>query len=127
MDIGDLCEECEECGDHDCKRCNLGNPCIDCDDYDMETGTCTSEGACGDPNKMSNNGSGVPIGYANGSREYKADDIGKSNTLCQHCTHMKHGPKTIGENSYCDASKVIWLFKNEAVVMCSKFQEEEEK
>ena len=32
MDIGDLCDLCEEYGDHDCKRCNLGNPCIDCAD-----------------------------------------------------------------------------------------------
>ena len=42
------CELCEEYGIHDCKRCNLGNPCIGCTDYDMRTETCTSEGACGD-------------------------------------------------------------------------------
>ena len=52
MDIGDLCDLCEEYGDHDCKRCNLGNPCIDCADYDMETDTCTSKGACGDPKEL---------------------------------------------------------------------------
>jgi hypothetical protein len=51
MDIGDLCDLCEEYGGHDCKRCKLGNPCIDCADYDMETDTCTSKGACGDPDK----------------------------------------------------------------------------
>lgn len=38
---------CELCEDHNCKHCNLGNPCIGCADYDMENDTCTSEGACG--------------------------------------------------------------------------------
>lgn len=47
----DTCELCKEYGVHDCKRCNLGNPCIDCADYDMWNDTCTSEGACGDFNK----------------------------------------------------------------------------
>lgn len=47
----DTCELCEEYGDHDCKRCNLGNPCIDCDDYDMWNDTCKSNGACGDSDK----------------------------------------------------------------------------
>lgn len=46
-----LCDLCEEYGDHDCKHCNLGNPCIGCSDYDMLNDTCTSEGACGDPDK----------------------------------------------------------------------------
>lgn len=43
------CELCEEYGDHDCKHCTLGNPCIGCVDYDMRNDACTSEGACGDP------------------------------------------------------------------------------
>ena len=42
------CELCEEYGGHACKRCNLGNPCIGCADYDMRNEMCTSEGACGD-------------------------------------------------------------------------------
>ena len=42
------CELCEEYGDHNCKHCNLGNPCIGCADYDMWNDTCTSKGACGD-------------------------------------------------------------------------------
>lgn len=77
-----------------------------------------------------NDGSGVPIGYANGSRGYKAGDIGRSLSLCQRCIHRKPGPVTIsenitisGESSYCDASGAINLFENEAVIMCSKFQE----
>ena len=45
----DTCELCEEYGDHDCKHCSLGNPCIGCADYDMWNDTCTSKGACGDP------------------------------------------------------------------------------
>lgn len=51
MDIGDLCELCEECGDHDCKCCSLGNPCIGCTDYDSVNDTCKSKGACGDQDK----------------------------------------------------------------------------
>ena len=47
----DTCELCREYGDHDCKRCNLGNPCIGCADYDMWNDTCRSKGACGDPDK----------------------------------------------------------------------------
>ena len=42
------CELCKEYGDHDCKRCNLGNPCFGCADYDMWNDVCTSDGACGD-------------------------------------------------------------------------------
>ena len=40
------CEKCEEYGDLDCKHCYLGNPCIDCTDYDPVNDTCTSKGAC---------------------------------------------------------------------------------
>lgn len=32
---------------YSCRYCALGNPCIGCDDYDIENDTCTSEGACG--------------------------------------------------------------------------------
>lgn len=81
----------------------------------------------------SNNGSGVPIGYVNGSIEYKAGDIGKSLTLCQRCTHLKHGPVTVtiseditisGEYNYCTASRDSQMqIVNGAVVKCSKFQE----
>lgn len=50
----DTCELCYEydlgCNDR-CKYCALGNPCIDCEDYDRVNDTCTSEGACGDLNK----------------------------------------------------------------------------
>ena len=49
---------CELCEDHNCKHCNLGNPCIGCDDYDMLNDTCTSEGACGDPDKKYTGGKG---------------------------------------------------------------------
>lgn len=42
-----LCENCP----FDCRYCPLGNPCIDCADYDLENDTCTSNGACGDPDK----------------------------------------------------------------------------
>ena len=45
----DACELCEKYGDHDCKHCSLGNPCIGYADYDMWNDTCTSKGACGDP------------------------------------------------------------------------------
>lgn len=79
----------------------------------------------------SNNGSGVPIGYVNGSIEHKAGDIGKSLTLCQRCAHLKHGPVTIseditisGEYSYCATSGASQMqIVNGAVVKCSKFQE----
>lgn len=50
----DTCELCYELGIIDknsCKYCALGNPCIDCADYDIENDTCTSEGACGDSDK----------------------------------------------------------------------------
>ena len=81
----------------------------------------------------SNNGSGVPIGYVNGSIEHKAGDIGKSLTLCQRCAHLKHGPVTIseditisGESSYCDSDTSgvsLMQIVDGAVVGCSNFQE----
>lgn len=41
---------CEYCT-FDCRYCPLGNPCLGCADYDPETDTCTSNGACGDLDK----------------------------------------------------------------------------
>lgn len=45
MDIGDICDFCE---DMDCMNCDLGNPCLGCKDYDKEKQDCTSNGACGE-------------------------------------------------------------------------------
>ncbi len=45
----DTCELCKEYGVQDCKRCHLGNPYIDCEDYDRVNDTCKSNGACQDP------------------------------------------------------------------------------
>ena len=41
MDIGDICDFCEE---SDCERCYLGNPCLGCEDY--KDGGCLSKGGC---------------------------------------------------------------------------------
>lgn len=41
------CEICEEMGVNDCKYCYLGNPCLNCDDYEQEHDTCMSLGGCG--------------------------------------------------------------------------------
>lgn len=49
----DACELCYEQGIIDCRYCALGNPCLGCADYDIENDTCTSKGACGDPDKKS--------------------------------------------------------------------------
>ena len=43
-DIGNICEFCME-EERDCKMCTLGNPCLGCEDYDIENG-CKSNGAC---------------------------------------------------------------------------------
>jgi len=50
MDACELCYEYEnlDCK-YRCKYCALGNPCIDCADYDRVKDTCKSSGACGDP------------------------------------------------------------------------------
>ena len=40
------CEICIEMGQDDCENCYLGNPCIECDDYDEVKHTCKSDGAC---------------------------------------------------------------------------------
>ena len=42
------CEMCEEMGNHDCKYCSLGNPCLGCKDYDAENDKCKSDGGCAD-------------------------------------------------------------------------------
>ncbi len=44
MDIGDLCDYCYE---HNCKYCSLANPCLGCEDYDIENDECISDGGCG--------------------------------------------------------------------------------
>ena len=41
MDIGDICDYCEE---PYCERCELGNPCLGCEDY--KDGNCLSNGGC---------------------------------------------------------------------------------
>ena len=42
------CDICEEMGINDCRLCYLGNPCIECKDYDADEDKCTSNGACGE-------------------------------------------------------------------------------
>ncbi len=42
------CDICEEMGTNDCMRCSLGNPCINCTDYDERADKCKSNGGCGD-------------------------------------------------------------------------------
>lgn len=34
-------------GVNDCKYCRYGNPCLGCDDYDVENDSCKSYGGCG--------------------------------------------------------------------------------
>jgi hypothetical protein len=45
-DIGQLCFQCADLGDDDCKMCPLGNPCLNCEDYDKVNGICKSNGGC---------------------------------------------------------------------------------
>ena len=42
MDIGDVCDYCDE---RDCELCTYGNSCIGCEDYVIGKG-CKSKGAC---------------------------------------------------------------------------------
>lgn len=42
------CEICHETGDYNCGYCDLGNPCLGCDDYDIENDECKSDGGCAD-------------------------------------------------------------------------------
>ena len=44
MDIGDLCDICEE---GECMLCPYGNPCLGCADYDERFHYCKSNGGCG--------------------------------------------------------------------------------
>ena len=41
-----ICDICDEMGTKNCRRCNLGNPCLWCEDYDIDNDICTSDGAC---------------------------------------------------------------------------------
>ena len=41
------CDICQYAGVDNCKYCNLGNPCLGCEDYDVENDTCKSKGGCG--------------------------------------------------------------------------------
>lgn len=54
MDISDLCDVCEEIRGEDCLYCSLGNPCLGCDDYDMNAHVCRSNGACGEMRNVNN-------------------------------------------------------------------------
>ena len=42
------CETCEEMGYKDCVDCYLGNPCLNCEDYDRQNDVCKSSGGCAD-------------------------------------------------------------------------------
>ena len=44
-DIGDICDFCID-GGRDCMMCPLGNPCLNCEDYDKVNGICMSNGGC---------------------------------------------------------------------------------
>ena len=41
------CDICEEMGCKDCMHCELGNPCLNCKDYNEQADICTSNGGCG--------------------------------------------------------------------------------
>lgn len=43
--IGDVCDYCLD-EERDCKMCSLGNPCLNCEDYDNVSDTCKSNGGC---------------------------------------------------------------------------------
>lgn len=38
------CEICVEMGCTDCVNCYLGNPCLNCEDYDGQNDVCKSSG-----------------------------------------------------------------------------------
>lgn len=44
MDIGDICDYCE---DRECEACPYGNPCLGCEDYNARLRVCMSNGGCG--------------------------------------------------------------------------------
>lgn len=50
-DIGQLCFQCADLGDEDCKMCPLGNPCLNCEDYDKVNDICKSNGGCAQERK----------------------------------------------------------------------------
>jgi len=41
-----LCFQCADLGDDDCKKCPLGNLCLGCEDYDQINDVCKSNGGC---------------------------------------------------------------------------------
>lgn len=43
VDIGDICDYCPM---NDCIMCELGNPCLGCEDYDQINHVCKSNGGC---------------------------------------------------------------------------------
>lgn len=52
--MADICFLCfEESGSVNCKYCPYGNPCLNCEDYDVERDRCKSNGACGTMRKES--------------------------------------------------------------------------
>lgn len=43
-----VCDRCNfEEGSDACMMCSFGNPCLDCDDWDVEHQLCLSNGGCG--------------------------------------------------------------------------------
>jgi len=46
----DRCDICINNNLNNCKYCDLGNPCLNCEDYDIENDKCKSNGACGEIN-----------------------------------------------------------------------------
>ena len=44
-DIGDICDFCQD-EERDCMMCPLGNPCLNCEDYNKVNGICMSNGGC---------------------------------------------------------------------------------
>ena len=43
-----VCDWCDtENGSEECLFCSWGNPCLGCEDWDMDSFTCRSNGACG--------------------------------------------------------------------------------
>lgn len=47
-----LCYQCADLGDDDCKMCPLGNPCLGCEDYDQINHVCKSNGGCTPEKRM---------------------------------------------------------------------------
>jgi len=45
VDIGDICDYCLD-EERDCIMCQLGNPCLGCEDYDQINDVCKSNGGC---------------------------------------------------------------------------------